>query len=217
MFRAFLLVASVAFSNGASAIELGQLDNFENSDDFGWQLNRAGRPDDPMNVRVDADCGESGDGDDCLSIFTLGSGSSLPGSRLAVLNKEQWAGDYIAAGVGGIAVRVRNTSPTNLTVELRVAVQGSNGFRCLLKDRIIAPRFGGYIDGVIRVGPSFCEASTGATPAQLDQLFRSVTQIWIGHNTGDRWPPPAVRSASMEIDDIMAMDDRVFAADFEQL
>lgn len=203
----------------AQAIELGQLDDFENGDRDGWTYGKEGTAQEPAvpPMRLEPDCGDEGTGDHCLRISANNS-TEAPGSRLAAFNRTQWSGDYLAAGVGAIAIRAANVSNTNVTLQLRVRISG-NGRSYITKDTIAVPRNVGYVDGVIRLSPaSFIVSPSEENPTRLFEpvadALRNVDRIWIAHNPeGSIAPPPVLAVA--HIDDIMALDDAVFSADFE--
>ena len=198
----------------AHAIEVGQIDDFENASAFGWTTGHAGDPNDPNTISLETDCGDQGAGDDCLRIFSNGGNDS--GSRLATINDSRWTGDYLATGVGGMHLRVQNISATNTTLEIRVAVQGFDvqGTRRkrVTRDRLIVERFAGYVEGSIRIGPR--QMLTG-TNADNEAILRTVNRVWLFHNpAGTPAPTSGVRAIAL-FDDIMAIDDSIFDANFE--
>lgn len=72
------------------------------------------------------DGGPLGAGDRYLEVLTTGELSG-PGSRLAVFNREQWAGDYLGAGVTSITMDVANFSAGGEDLALRVMLFCNTG------------------------------------------------------------------------------------------
>jgi hypothetical protein len=107
----FLLVTA----SSASAITLGQVDDFDSGDEANWG---------PSFVDVIPDGGPDGAGDGYLRYANGGGGS---GGKMHVRNTEQWAGDYATAGVTGISFYAINLGETNLNV--RVAIGNGTGGR----------------------------------------------------------------------------------------
>ena len=100
----------------AHAVVLGELDTFSASTE-GWFAGGGplgGVP--PTPPTVIADGGPGGVGDSYLQVASTGSAG--PGSRLVAMNAAQWAGDYLSAGIAGIAMDLRNLGATDLTLRL---------------------------------------------------------------------------------------------------
>lgn len=113
-------LAAAALSASASAITLGQVDDFQDGTTQNWGAGDT-FPNAPANS---PDAGPTGAGDHALIISTNGSGFG-PGSKLVALNSAQWTGDFTAAGVTGITVDLNN--PNNVPLNVRLAVRGSGG------------------------------------------------------------------------------------------
>lgn len=113
---AWALAAGV-FPITASAIALGQLDDFEDGTTQGWQ-HSAPSPNPPTNV---PNGGPQGAGDAYLRVTAQGSFS--PGGRLVAYNTQQWTGDYIDAGVDIVRADLRN--PGGPTLPMRVGIQST--------------------------------------------------------------------------------------------
>ncbi len=111
-FLAFLLVPGLA-----PAIELGQLDDFQDGlQDWRSGNNNPNGPEAVMNL------GPDGIGDWAMKITGNGGGA---GGALVVFNQEQWSGDYLAAGVTAVRFDLKNLSEVDLVV--RVALRGASG------------------------------------------------------------------------------------------
>jgi hypothetical protein len=110
-------------SVGRAGIVLGQVDTFEKGGTEGWR--------DGMNVAgavMVVTGGPAGANDHFLKIAANASGA---GGRITVFNRDQWAGNFLAAGVNAIEMDLKNLGAT--TLSMRVALRadtprGSTGF-----------------------------------------------------------------------------------------
>jgi hypothetical protein len=106
-----LLVATQA-NLARGAIVVGQVDDFESGGLLDWS-GGTNNPNPPANV---ASGGPAGVDDNFLRITANSSGGS--GGKIIAFNSTQWAGDYGAAGVGSIRMRVSNAGATDITLRL---------------------------------------------------------------------------------------------------
>ena len=119
LFALFCLIPPGA----ARAISVGQLDNFEDGTLQGWQMGIASVTTSFMtNI---SDGGPVGVGDNYLEV-TSDSSVSFGGSRLTFFNRQQWTGDYTAAGITAIAMDLKNFSPSE-ALNMRLAINGGFG------------------------------------------------------------------------------------------
>lgn len=111
-----LLVALLLLPSAATGqVAVGQEDTFEGGVE-NWFFGGG-----PMGVpgtapELVATGGPQGAGDAYMRLVS--SGGMGPGSRLSVSNATQWAGDYVAAGIGRIGMWVNNAGPTDLFLRL---------------------------------------------------------------------------------------------------
>lgn len=118
--RSFFVLAAVvagsALSAGrADAVMLGFQERFETDSGFFW----AGGP----GTGVLPSGGPAGTGDPFLQVVADASG---PGGRLTTHNNgSDWVGNYLAAGVTGVAMDLKNFSAQPLTI--RIAVKEGSG------------------------------------------------------------------------------------------
>src|SRR3954447_3958250 len=117
---AFLaMIAAAALSpQTAGAVVLGQTDTFQDLTTDGWFAGGALGSVPPIPPQVVASGGPGGAGDAFLKI--TGGGGFGPGSKITALNNTQWAGNYLSAGVTGIAMDLKNFGGTPLTVRLQL-------------------------------------------------------------------------------------------------
>jgi len=105
---AFALLLSAA---SAQAFAIGQVDDFQDGTLQFWNNGGAGAP--PL-LNIDTG-GPAGAGDRFLQLTADGSGA---GNRLTVFNRDQWLGDYIAAGLTAIELDLRNQGSGTLHIRL---------------------------------------------------------------------------------------------------
>lgn len=113
-----VLAAAALAPQMAGAVAIGQTDTFQTGIDnwFAGGLGLGQVP--PIPPQVVPTGGPGGAGDAFLEITGLGGFG--PGSKITAINGTQWAGNYLAAGVGGIAMDLRNLGGTDLTVRLQL-------------------------------------------------------------------------------------------------
>jgi len=98
------------------AIVQPQIDNFQDGTTQNW-TNGAGGP--PFLANV-ANGGPNGAGDRFLQVTSTDTGTA--GSRLITFNTTQWAGNYNAAGITGIAMDLKYIDPTSTIEPIRIAI-----------------------------------------------------------------------------------------------
>lgn len=123
MKAAVVAAALLAPAQFADAVAVGLVDNFQDGGVAGWGP-------DFSNVASSAiDAGPDGVGDHALLASTLGS-SGRAGSRLTIVNDDQWTGNWTAAGVTAIEFDALNLGAAELALWLGVAgphAPGSSG------------------------------------------------------------------------------------------
>jgi hypothetical protein len=105
-------LAAAAAMPAAAAVQLGQVDDFQ---DGSFELWDAGlnNPYGPINIPAG---GPGGAADRYLQLASGGAGS---GGRLVAFNfNQQWSGDYLAAGVTSVRMQVNNQGATDLMLRL---------------------------------------------------------------------------------------------------
>lgn len=119
----------VATSRISVAIELGQVDDFEGGTELNWVWGRSGFGG-PVAIS-----GES------LSTYLESEsfgGDDAPGSRMALLNREQWTGDYLAAGVSAIRLDALNDGPNFAFSDLTVRIAFSSNSASVGSGRVVS-------------------------------------------------------------------------------
>jgi hypothetical protein len=110
----FCLIFVVDF--GYSQVTAGQVDNFEDGTTQGW-IHGGASSNPPTNQSVG--------GTDGNFLRNPSSGGSGAGSRHALLNRTQWIGDFVSAGIPSITMDVRNNGATTLNLRLAFASQSA--------------------------------------------------------------------------------------------
>ena len=111
----------VLFSaSDATAITIGQIDDFQDGTTQGWTAGGAAT----IPTTNSTDNGPLGIGDHALLLATTGAPGG-PSSKLVAFNPAQWSGDYTAEGVTNISLEARNLSGRDVTV--RLAAEGGGG------------------------------------------------------------------------------------------
>jgi hypothetical protein len=114
LFALFLLHSSLA-----SAISIGQSDNFTDASLQNWAMGSSVITDSHMANIVNG--GPAGSGDSFLEV--IADGTDVAGGRMAFFNQTQWIGDYLGSGITAIAMDVNNFSSSE-ALNLRLAING---------------------------------------------------------------------------------------------
>lgn len=118
------VVALVMFglSRAGASPTLGQVDTFQDGTTDNWQTGRAGQP---QNI---ASGGPAGASDAFMEMISTGTGG--PGSKPVVLNRAQWAGNYLAAGITEVDIDLKNLGNTPLSMRwvMQPQIGASSGY-----------------------------------------------------------------------------------------
>ncbi|MEP6821990.1 MAG: PEP-CTERM sorting domain-containing protein [Chthoniobacterales bacterium] len=130
----FLLFALVFSAQPASAISLGQVDDFQNGSLQNWAN---GVPGYLTNLSTG---GPAGAGDRYLQLTADGTGQ---GGRLTMFNLNQWLGNWVAQGITTLEVDLINQSSVSLSIRFAFKSQNlSNAPGYLSQAMILAPSSG---------------------------------------------------------------------------
>ena len=118
---ASLFSASLALlpSPARASLSFGQLDSFQGGSTLGWTQGASS----PTPTSVIASGGPNGAGDAYLQ--NVSSGTFGAGSKQIMFNDNQWAGNYLQAGVTRITAEVADFGPG--PVFMRLATKDGNG------------------------------------------------------------------------------------------
>lgn len=192
-----LLLALSSWSLTASAVSVGQIDDFEDGTTQGWDNGNLAPG--PANV---ASGGPAGADDSFVQIDS--SGGSGFGSRLVVFNRlEEWTGDYTAAGVDGITLDVNNLGQTDLVLRLLIAdgVPGSPSNSAMTAG-IFVPAGSGWSQLAFSLAPEDLLVRNGSIAAAL----AGATELRLFHAPTAVFPGPGI-VASLGMDNVHAVPE----------
>jgi hypothetical protein len=202
MRRVFAWLFILTGAGQLPAAVIGQIDTFEDGTTMGWLVPGAS-PNPPSNVSTG---GPSGSGDAYLSL--VATGGSGAGSRLAVLNEDQWAENYTAAGIVRIRMDVNNFGPAD--VYLRLLFEdfdrpGPPVNLALSTDAVFVPAGSGWTNVEFAVTPGALTALIGTSEAAL----ADTNTLRLFHNPDPDFPGPnigiPVVNVSLGVDNITAL------------
>jgi PEP-CTERM motif len=199
------IAIATAIAHPAAAVSLGEIDNFSASAE-GWFTGGG-----PMGVPltfapVSPNGGPGGIGDAYMELES--TGASGPGSRLVVINADQWTGNYIAAGITAIEMDVRNFGSSDLTLRL------------LFEDPAGAPPENMAVTTVgksLPAGSGWTHVTFSISPGDLTAINGDVTAALSGttffrlfHNVPAAFGPvtgPDAIAATLGVDNISAVPE----------
>jgi hypothetical protein len=193
------LIISLASSRISCAITVGQIDDFQDGTLANWANGDPAAPQ-PMNI---ANGGPGGIGDRFLQI--LSTGIPGPGGRLTVFNRNQWLGDYIAAGVTAIEVDLRNTGTVTLSIRLAFRQDTNGGAPGYLSAAFILPADANWYHSVFLITPQSMIAIN--SPAPFDTFFTNPAELRIINEVGATNLTGDFIAAQLGIDNIRAVPE----------
>ena len=108
---------TVTLSGTASAVSLGQVDDFQDTTKQNWTM---GRDINSSNIPTG---GPAGAGD--MYLESVGDGAG-PGGKITIFNVTQWTGNYTSVGVTTITMDLNNFS-SNTPLTIRLGLDGNGG------------------------------------------------------------------------------------------
>ena len=156
----------------------------------------------PVAPTVIATGGPAGAGDSFLQIVANGSGGA--GGRLVAMNAAQWAGSYLAAGITGIAMDLRNLGTTDLTVRLYFEdpIPGPPLNEAVTTLGVLLPAGGGWTHALFPIAPSSLTVLQGNATTLLSNT--TVPRIFAGAAADF---PPAQIAGVLGVDNIQAVPE----------
>ncbi|WP_431158583.1 T9SS type A sorting domain-containing protein [Winogradskyella poriferorum] len=197
MKRALLLFSICLFSFSLTAqVVLNQVDDFQSGSTDNWRIGGAGNATDgPINV---ADGGPAGAGDNCLQYTSTGVGN-IASKMVFYSQNNQWSGDFTSAGVDQINFDV-NVQTTALN--LRIAMQGTNGTRICTTNAINVPANGTWSNITIPIDASDFTVISGGSDAAT--VLGSVLTMRILSSSTPTWTGPDAVASVIQVDNILA-------------
>jgi hypothetical protein len=182
-FAAVSLLTAAAY-----AITPNQVDNFQDGTNQNWTSGSLN----PIQPSV-LPGGFGGNTDNFLRVIS--SGTITAGGKLVFFNLNQWAGNYIAANIVNITMRVRN-SGTNL-LNMRIAFNGTAGwFVSTNPVNLVA-------DGVWKIISFSVNPAALTGTGDANTTLSGVTAFRILHNSTPNFTGEPV-VAQLDVDDITA-------------
>lgn len=190
-------IAAVVSLQGAA---IGQIDTFSDLTTMNWFVPGAS-PNPPANNPTG---GPAGAGDPYLLLTSNGNPGA--GGRLAVLNDDQWAGDYLAAGITTIHMDVSNFGPDDLY--LRLLLEDFAGIGPPVNLALTQAAFVPAGSGWQKVSFSLQPADLVALIGTANDVLANVDTLRIFHNPDPTFPGPGVGiplvNAAVGVDNITA-------------
>jgi hypothetical protein len=195
-----ILVLSLLIASQATAVTYDQVDDFQDPDDgkAGW---RGGVGFTTQQRRATG--GPDGDGDAYLRVTTRRY-------HLATKNTDQWAGNYLAAGIGAIEMDLKYIipGPRADAVEIRILLFGPGGAfaSANLTDPISTDAWERYRFGLTAADLVHVTGGTG----DLTDTLTDVSKLLIRHDRADPTLPgdhPPHITATLGIDNIHAVPE----------
>jgi hypothetical protein len=180
LLRTVTLVATlVAVPGLAWSAVVGHIDTFQSLTSDGWFAGGLGLGQvPPVPPQVVTTGGPNGAGDAFLRVSAIGGNG--PGSRLVAINGTQWAGNYLGAAIGIIALDLVNLGTSDLTVRLLFEnpVGGPPTDEAVTNFGALLPAGGGWTHWLFPV------SSTDLTPVfgSVDALLSNVTLMRVIHS-----------------------------------
>lgn len=188
--HAFLWAALCLTGLPAQAITLGAADTFQSGTTDGWSSG-GNNPTPPVTL---IGGGPAGAGDNFLQLAANGSGGA--GGKLVAFAGPQWTGNYLAAGVTGVVMDLRNTGSTDLSLRLYLDSSG-NGVMSSAPVALAANT--GWTHVLFSLAPA---ALTGSATGVLG----SVTQLRLFHSTTATYPGGPIATV-LGVDNITAVPE----------
>jgi hypothetical protein len=199
----------------ASAVSIGQTDNFEDGTTQNWVVGLLGANPDfpPVNVPTG---GPAGDGDHYLLLTSVANAFGKPGNRLVVINQTQWTGNFPGVAVNFITMDVNNLGATDLDLRIRVADPEAGPSHtpthvAVSTDALFVPAGSGWTRVVFPMGPGHFTALKGDVATALG----TVAELRIYHSPTAAFPGPTI-DAQLGVDNITArVTSAASPADFD--
>jgi hypothetical protein len=198
---ASLAAATAVLAPAGQAVVFGQVDNFEDGTVQGWIVGPLGasHPAPPQNIPSG---GPAGTDDNYLLLTSLGGVGA--GSKLVVINRTQWAGNYTAAGISTITMHVNNFGSSDLHLRLLFEdpTTGAPSNIAISSNAVVVPVGSGWRQVAFPILSSDLTALLGSSSTVLT----NTTWLRLFHGTTASFPPESV-VASLGVDNISAVPE----------
>lgn len=202
-----IMTATLVAAMPAAAVFIGQIDTFEDGTDQNWKINLLGYANpliviEPSNVSTG---GPTGADDNFLMLTATGNPNG--GGRLTAINfQAQWAGDYLAAGIGAIIMDVNNFGTTDLALRLLLAetTSGPPINLAFSSTAVPVPAGGGWMTISFSLNPADLTAGIGS----VQNALANATELRIYHSVSANFPNSVTSiplvTANLGVDNILA-------------
>jgi hypothetical protein len=202
VFRSSAIVLALLIASQATAVTYDQVDDFQDLSDrtADWRGGVGF-----TSQRRMADGGPGGAGDAYLRVSTRRY-------HLATKNTDQWAGNYLAAGIDAIEMDLKLIDPDRDAIEIRIMLLGPGGTfaSAKLTDPISTDAWHRYRFGL--TAADLVYVTGGGGTGDLTDTLTAVRKILIRHDRAEPTPqgnhPPHV-TAALGIDNIHAVPESV--------
>lgn len=204
--RGLLCALLLGHASLASAVTIGQVDDFGDGTTQGWEMGRQTITNTYMtNITTG---GPAGAGDSYLQVTA--DNTSVAGGRLTFFNQAQWTGNYTSTGITAIAMDVRNFSSTE-TLNLRLAIEGgpsvTTGGLFATSASISLPSGSDWTHVVFSFAPGdlvSVSGRSGTTGNDIDAALANVVELRLLNSATPSWNGSPV-GAILGIDNIHAL------------
>ncbi len=189
------LLALALAAPAAHAITLGQVDTFSGGTTLNWRVG----PVHPAPPTVVSSGGPAGTGDAWLRQVALGGSGAA--SHLAIENRSQWSGNYLAAGVTGIRLNALNAGNTDL--QLRLLFDAFNGARFWSSTPLSLPAGSGWQSLYFPIDTASLTV-LGGQP--LGDALNNIVSLRVFHSTASAFPGESI-VATLGLDNVTAVPE----------
>jgi hypothetical protein len=199
---ATVLALAVCMSPVVHAVDPGEVDTFSAGIENWFAGGGPFGAFPPVPPAVVASGGPGGAGDSFLMLTA--DGSAVAGGRLVGMNATQWAGDYAGAGIGAIAMDLRNFGGVDLTVRLYFEdpIPGPPLNEAVTTAGVLLPAGGDWVHALFPIGAGDLTVLQGDAAT----LLANTTVLRIFHGDAPDFPPEPV-AGQLGIDNIQAIPE----------
>ena len=201
---AILVTLALVVVGPALAVDLHQVDDFQDGTVMGWSEGGAS-PNPPINV---ATGGPLGVGDAFLENASSGVGGA--GSKMVMFNTAQWTGDYNALGTD-LTIRADMANFDGFDLWMRVAIEGANGARYVTSGFFVLPADDTWYEVIYEISDASMVLVEGS--GSLGATLDDVVEMRLVHGSVPAWRGDSTQ-AVLGVDNLK-FEGVVFKDDFE--
>lgn len=180
-----VVLGALTFAGSAHAIVVGQVDDFEDGTLQGW--GNGGETGAPPVQNITTG-GPAGVNDNFMQFSAIGGTGA--GRFLTVFNRDQWLGNYIAAGVSAIEMDLRNLGNTALNIRIAFKESSNPGVPGYLSQAFSLPALSSWQHFVFSIDQGSMIAVDGPDPfntffSTMDGEMRIINEAGTSNLNGD--------------------------------